>query len=497
MLTLCSAAGQTLLLVDDHDILYRPGTRRQLHAPIRHLANPLLTGPTLKNQIAYTSTYRDPDSGLYQMWYQMAGNDTVVCYAESADGITWTKPELDLITLPGISDRNVVLNSVEQYGASVVVDAPGGNPQRRYKLAYWSIPPAPPDEAHPKDPRGKEGGMYVAFSPDGIHWTKQPGPVLLGAYGRMADPPFVGEDLPFGDHSSVSDVLDVSYDPLRKKYAVYAKAWMDAPDGMTFWKRAITRSESADFLTWTAPQLVMAPDEHDGLRPADYPGTRRGVQLHGAPTFVHHGVYFSLLQIADFETHGLMPVELALSRDGIAWSRPFRSTPFMSVIEGGSGFDAARILNNATPIILDDEIRFYYGGAENPWHFGKRPVEWGSKKRQPKTGIGLAILPLDRFAGVRPIEKIGQITLRPRSLKGVVRITVNADATGGPLRVELLNERGYRIQGFAKTQAIALTGDSIRHEVKWKEADLSQLPEGDVMIRLHLDNAEVFALTLQ
>jgi len=200
--------------------------------------------------------------------------------------------------------------------------------------------------------------MYVAFSPDGIHWTKQPGPVLRRAYGRMSELPMVGEDHHFGEHTSISDVVDASYDPLRKKYVVYAKGWIDDPGGMNYWKRAIVRTESADFLKWSPPQLVIAPDEFDGIRPADYPGARRGVQLHGAPTFVHHGIYFSLLQVADFETHGLQPIELGISRDGVAWSRPFRATPFMCCVEGGNGFDDARIFNNATPVVLDDEIRF-------------------------------------------------------------------------------------------------------------------------------------------
>jgi hypothetical protein len=496
LLTLRCAADETLLFVDDHEILYRSGTRRQMHVPKRHAGNPVLTGATIKNQAGYNSVYRDPETGRYQMWYQMSGGDTAVCMAESADGIGWKKPELDVVQHAGIPDRNVVLESVEQYGASVVVDAPGGDPERRYKMAYWSIPNAPEEPTPRKDPRGNNGGMFVAFSRDGIHWNKQPGPVLRGAYGRMSEPPKLGEEHDFGVHTSVSDVLDAMYDPLRKKYVVYAKAWIDAPDGMTYWKRAIVRTESDDFLKWSLPQLVMVPDEHDGVRPADYPGTRRGVQLHGAPVFVHHGVYFALVQVADFETHGMQPIELAISRDGIAWERPFRATPFMGTVENGNGFDTSRIFSNATPVMLEDEMRFYYAGAENPWQFGRRVNEWGSKKRMPQTGIGMATLPLDRFAGVKPIEKLGQITLRVRSLKGTKRLTLNADAAGGAVRVELMNEQVYKFPGFTKADAVPITGDGLRHEVKWKKAELSQLPEGEVIIRIHLDGAEVFALTL-
>ncbi|MBI5758255.1 MAG: hypothetical protein HZA46_07045 [Planctomycetales bacterium] len=488
-------AARTLLFVDDHEVLYRAGTRRELHSPVRHDANPLLTGPEPRNQVGYCSVHRDATSGRYQLWYQLTGAGQVVCYAESTDGVKWTKPDLDLITLKGVPDRNVVFTSLDHYGASVVVDPTGDDLQRRYKLAYWSIPPLVGKPAHPKDDRGPDGGMYVAFSPDGKHWTKQPGPVLRGTYGRSQDPPLVGEKYPWGEISSVSDVLDATYDPLCNKFVVHAKAWIDAPDGKLFWKRAIVRTESQDFMKWSPPQLVMVPDEHDGVRPAAYPGTRQGVQLHGAPVFVRHGVYFSLVQVADFETHGLQPIELAISRDGLAWSRPFRATPFLPVGATGT-FDAGRIWSNATPVVLDDEIRFYYGAYQHPWKFGKGEYPWNSKTRVPKSGLGLATLPLDRFAGLRPIEKLGQITLRPRSLRGVNELTLNADASTGTIRLELLNATGHRLPGFTKSDAAPVTADGLRHRVTWKTAKLINSPPEDIMIRIHLENAEVFALTL-
>jgi hypothetical protein len=495
---LCAAErqqAQTLLFVDDYEILYRAGTKRVLHQPVRHQANPLLTGPEPRNQVGYCSVFRDPATGRYQFWYQLTGAGQVVCYAESADGVKWTKPDLDLITLKGVSDRNIVLTSPDHYGASVVIDPASDDPQRRYKMAYWSLPPAKGLPAHPKDDRGPDGGLYVAFSPDGVHWTKEPGPVLRGTYGRSQDPPLIGEKYPWGEISSVSDVIDAAYDPLRKKFVIYAKAWIDAPDGKLFWKRAIVRTESHDFVQWSRPQLVMVPDEHDGLKPADFPGTRRGVQLHGAPVFVRHGVYFALVQVADFETHGLQPIELAISRDGLAWTRPFRATPFLPVGAAGT-FDAGRIWSNATPVVLEDQIRFYYGAYEHPWKFGTGEYPWNSKTRIPKSGIGLATLPLDRFAGLRPIEKIGQITLRPRSLLGATGIALNANASGGTIRVELLNSSGHRIPGFTKSDAVPISADGLHQRVTWKKSEVANLPEEDIMIRIHLENAEIFALTI-
>ena len=99
------AKGRTLLMVDDHDILYRSGTNRVLNPAQRHSDRPLIAmDKKWEVGIAWTSAYRNPNTGKYQLWYQAyaggrAGDKRlkcVVCYAESDDGITFTKPELDL-----------------------------------------------------------------------------------------------------------------------------------------------------------------------------------------------------------------------------------------------------------------------------------------------------------------------------------------------------------------------------------------------------------------
>jgi len=62
---------QTLLLVDDHYVLYRSGTERFLNPPTRHSSKPLV--PQLERwetAIGWTSIYRRPQDGKYQLWYQ-------------------------------------------------------------------------------------------------------------------------------------------------------------------------------------------------------------------------------------------------------------------------------------------------------------------------------------------------------------------------------------------------------------------------------------------
>src|SRR5262249_46023046 len=196
--------GRTLLFWDDHDVLYRSGTERVLHPAKRHSDRPVIA-QTLPWEVAigWTSVYRDPKTGKYQLWYQAyagkrAGDkrlECVVCYAESDDGLNFTKPDLDLFPFKDHAKTNIVLIGNGGYGDrycnSVLVDPVEcePDPARRYKMAYYDWVTT----------GGREyPGLCVAFSPDGIHWTKHShpeGPLYRTSYGaRGIQPPFADED---------------------------------------------------------------------------------------------------------------------------------------------------------------------------------------------------------------------------------------------------------------------------------------------------------------
>jgi hypothetical protein len=475
-------AERTLLLVDDCDVLYRPGTKRVLHPLTRHRRNPVIEEDRpWEVTVAYCSVYRNPESGGYQMWYQAwhPGQDIRVCYAESQDGIRWVKPSLGICSFQGNGDTNIVMDDGHRFGASVIVDERDPDPSRRHKMVYW------------------RRGLRVAFSPDGIHWTMPfEAPRLPGSGGHPGQPSYVDEVSDRGGTHyvpmSVSDVVDVAWDPKRDVFMVYAKVWMDGPKGDMFWKRAVVRTESVDFVHWSKPQLVIAPDEFDGqggdheLERTTVGGGSGGTQLHSGPVFFHNEVYFSLLQVLAPGSTGYMPTELAISRDGYRWQRPFRKQMFIPVT-GRDEFDGSLIWSNSTPVLLDDEFRFYYGAYSYPWN---------TDDRTQISGIGLASMPRDRFAGVRPIEQFGQITLKPIPLDGVAGLSLNADASAGAVRVEVLSHDGYRVRGYTKDDAIPIAQDGLRQPVRWQERRIADLPEGKYMLRLHLDRAEVYAVTL-
>jgi hypothetical protein len=56
--------------------------------------------------------------------------------------------------------------------------------------------------------------------------------------------------------------------------------------------------------------------------------------------------------------------------------------------------------------------------------------------------------------------------------------------------------RSITVNADARNDAQPLTGDNLRHAAAWNNARLADLPPGKYAIRLHLNQATVYALTL-
>ena len=107
-------------------------------------------------------------------------------------------------------------------------------------------------------------------------------------------------------------------------------------------------------------------------------------------------------------------------------------------------------------------------------------------------GIGLATLRLDGFVSV---EGSGTLTTKPLVFIGD-GLEVNADATGGSLRVEALDLEGNVIEGFSKDDCEPLTANVIGHLLKWTGKDDCHLIQAQpIRLRFHLENAKLFSFT--
>jgi hypothetical protein len=180
----------------------------------------------------------DQPKARYRMWYEAYDiegwpnlDDTSFCYAESADGITWTKPALDLFSYQGSTKNNILFRQIGPEGArsrvhgSHVFKDPAAPPEQRYKAVSQGI-----FEALGTPPY-RVAGMY---SPDGLTWTRYPDPIC---------------DI-FGD-SQYSAVWDEG----TREYVLFGR--------VSGRGRALGRSTSKDLSFFEPLQLVLQTDEKD------------------------------------------------------------------------------------------------------------------------------------------------------------------------------------------------------------------------------------------
>ena len=257
---------RTILFIDDKDVLYRSGTKKTVYPLKKYEGNPVIAPNKIwESSVGWNSEYRDPKTGKFQMWYQAYSTkrkedkrlQSVVCYAESEDGKTWVKPNLGLFPYYEEKDTNIVLIGSGGYGDrycnSVVVDANEKDPAKRYKMVYY--------DWETGENAKKGAGTFLAFSPDGIHWTKYEGGMVSKTNfgGKGKQPPLV-EDGFYSEETgkdgqikrtwlvpiTMSDAIDVFYDESRQAFVGYGKMWYQGPDGGHAWKHGMGRIESKD-----------------------------------------------------------------------------------------------------------------------------------------------------------------------------------------------------------------------------------------------------------
>ncbi len=140
---------------------------RRFHAPKKHAGNPLIVG-----DCGYASVVRDADTGTFKLWYQthMRGKEDDdksaygIAYAESKDGLAWTRPELGLYEWKGTKANNIVWRGSADFRASgqQILELPESARRGfRYVMAY-----------HTSGAKRGNNGIHVVGSQDGIHWDK-------------------------------------------------------------------------------------------------------------------------------------------------------------------------------------------------------------------------------------------------------------------------------------------------------------------------------------
>ncbi len=182
-------------------------------------------------------------------------------------------------------------------------------------------------------------------------------------------------------------------------------------------------------------------------------------------------------------------VKLSTSRDLRRWTKVGTRESFIPVSEVGEGrIDTVQILAASRPIIRGDELWFYYTGINRRY----------SPDGKSEGGIHLAKLRRDGFASFHAGEQGGFVETRAIRFDGT-RLFVNADATGGELRAEVVNARGREVLAtWGREDAAPVVGDHLRTELTWRNHEgVEALGGTTVRFRFHLSNAHLYSFWLE
>ena len=434
----------------------------------------------------YGAVVFDEGEKLFKMWYTAWGAKSGMrgCYATSADGVHWKKPQLGLVNFRGSNGNNLI--RLTNWSHMGVIHSPGEPDSSRRYLAL-----------------ARRRG---AFSADGL---------------RFQTPP-ESKSIP-GDLAS-DNVIPICYDEQGGRYVAFPKVVRRSGKHL---RRSVSVSFSKDFLEWTKAETVLIPDARDdelSIRRTKALRDRvmffeedtglRAAQFYGLCGFPYEGTYLGLLWVLDISgwkpgykkvpgiggEDGPNQVELVSSRDLRRWNRVANRALIIPVGAKGS-WEAGQIYTVNRPIVVGDAIRLYYGGMGHT--HGHPMYHEGKEASGIKTGIGLATLRLDGWVSIDSGEQEGTLTTKPLifEAKEVVegtKLVINAKAPRGSVVAEILDESDKPVSGFVKADCDSFRGDAIRHTVTWRgESDMRELAGKTVRLRFHLRNAKLYSFALR
>lgn len=473
--------GETQLFVDSVRIRAKHGITRVVH-PAKKLEQPVLkaempwewkerNGVPDKRVNIYGTVMPDEKAGGFRMWYSDAGH---VLHATSQDGIEWKRPVLNI--LGETNQTNLTLHS-----PSIILDPFETNPQKKYKAVGNASKGV--DEARLqrlKDKfelvdwyRDKTHRLYYsAHSADGLRWTVNSEPILLGC-----------------------DTITLSQDPVTGEYLAFHKR---QGDPRVVGIRQVFLSVSKDMEHWSEPEPVMVADEWDhkaakklkggiysefyNLSAFPYAGQWLGFATHFRRVDPPSALFGNDEVNGVKRSHsGIIDVQLVHSRDGRHWHRCSDRSPVIAL--GPHAYDAGSIFGLCnSPVFAGDEMRMYYTAVTTP-HGGLAPDRQQS--------VAMASWPLDRLASLRAGEKPGTIETHDFIPEGS-RLFVNADMGKGRLMLEVLDATGKTLEGYEKENCVIQNQDSLRLAIHWKKA--AALPAGvPIRLRFHLENGDLYA----
>ncbi len=367
---------------------------------------------------AYSTVLKD--GSKYRLYYRGkgAGGDgkgEVTCYAESDDGLRWTKPNLGLHEIAGSTNNNVILTgSGITHNFSPFLDAKPGTPATQRFKALGGL----------KDKTG--GGLHALTSEDGIHWNDlHDGPVIThGAF----------------DSQNVS-----FWSELEQCYVCFMRIFIrhTGADGKVAGLRSVARSTSPDFEHWTEPEpMKFQPAQEYHLYTSQTQPYFRAPHLYiataarfmqGRPGITDEDAKRLQVDPAYYKTaKDVSDSVLLTSRDGRTYDQTFREAlirPGLDLAQwvSRSGYPALNVVQTG-PAEMSLYANQNYG--------------------QPTAHLRRYSLRLDGFASVQAPYDSGELLTKPLRFTGH-RPEINfSTSAAGFIRVEIQDESGKPVGGF-------------------------------------------------
>jgi hypothetical protein len=458
------------LFIDDYLVSDTQNLTTTLHPPEK-MSRPILRGMGSEdsNNQPYATVIWDAERKTFRMWYNSRENSSSelkLSYMESADGINWNRPRKDLLEIYG-------------FGCSVTDEGPKAkNLSRRYKLIYW--------EKKSKFKNYLEdgyAGVGVAFSPDGLKWTKhEPHPVLpdLNKYSPIGSPDKVGT---IRWRQYAADIIHSTWHPLKKIHVAFVKTWTWPPNEMGYvsptsdglGRRLASLTVSTDFINWSTPVrcFVPEPDDFPSIEFYACRGKMRGNQM----------VNFTCILDEDGETKngkGIGYTVLSTSEDLINWKR--MKSPWLNRSADDNEAADHAVAWVADVITVGNEEFIYYGGYSS-----------GHKKFDDRT-LNFARIRKNGFVSRDAGNRKGLLVTHIITLNGN-SLTINADVKG-ELHLRILGQDGRELPGFGKGEIRMIKGNSTAHMVR-SSGRIPDLRGQPLRLEFTLRNASLYAFEVQ
>lgn len=477
--------GQTLFAFDNVSIPFTRSLELVMRKPEKYSGNPVVgRGPpgTADSWAIhfYGSVLRE--NGKFRLWYAAAGDERGqksepdaslfhVCYAESTDGVNWVRPKLGLVEYRGNKDNNIVALSpvMGPINVKVLHEPDDPDPSRRYKMIA---------HVYFQGKDGRHGTMAPYASPDGLRWK-----LLIDVQPVKAEMPIDKTVLP-----------PIHFEPAGGFYkwdGIYYSSGQNPYPGLRpINGRTLRTYRSRNFVEWSQTQnvtFVRSTQHSDKDTGSDGEQSHEGVSVWNRGN-VLVGIY-GLWHGAKSWKGITIDLGLVLSNDGLFFREPAHDWTMLRIGPDGT-WDEGGLMQGQGFENVGDKTYLYYGSGDlRTWTAYKSPIP-------PRGGIGLAVLPRDRFADLRVLntgEGASEFITNDLAVKAEARrFFINADGLGAAavLKVELLSHDERPLPGYSGKDAAIVRTSGFQVPVAWKAGTVAQGLPDRFKIKVTFDGAQ-------